>query len=197
MSDIIRDVSQQEAQKDRAASMERLRREGRDFIKVRLHGVTRIQAVKDVVVQEIINPMDGSTSYNPIETERCVEGVFNDQTKYVEADIYDCEYNRYWIAKNMGLGIEVVDKRLARQINSLKDREFKIPTTRKEHLQLEIARMRKELSAIEKKELEELERETPEKEEKPVVNLNNPEEGVYGDDEPTVDVDRTSESRVE
>lgn len=177
---LTKDAELERLQKERMRHMEQLRRQGHSFIKVYLTaGITRIHSVKDILVEEYPDPRTGELRYEPREGDRIIEGVLNEATGFVEADILDCEYNRYWIAKNMNLGIEVVDKKLGKQIALLKDKEYKIASTRKEEIQMEINRLRKEEKRLDEEERAKAEiDEKVEKIEKESIDLADPTEGV-------------------
>jgi len=140
--------------------MQQLRMDGRSFFKIIFKGpVKRIHSVKDVRMDEHRRP-DGTVEYRPIERDAVVEApdmLPNPLTGQFEAMMYDDQecYNRHWLAKNKdALMIEIEDPKIARQITSLRDVEYKIPTTEKEVLLADKRRIDRELRDLDKKEKE-------------------------------------------
>jgi len=150
--DLIRGV--EETKKIR--EMEQLRRQGQSFFKVLMRGdVKRVHTVKDICLDEIPT-VDGGVEYKVREGDKMLEGVFNDNTGEFEAWVWDDpdEFNRYWLARNSReLNIVVDDERLAKQIELLENKEYRIPQTRKEQLLVERRKIERELRNIEKDEL--------------------------------------------
>jgi len=151
--DLIRGIEEEKKMRE----MEQLRRQGHTFFKVLMRGeVKRVHTIKDIFIDEIPQT-DGSFKYVPREGDRMLEGEFNRNTGEFEAWLWDDpdEFNRYWLSRNYrDLNIVIDDERIAKQIELLENKEYRIPQTKKEQLMVERRKIERELREIEKEEQE-------------------------------------------
>ena len=167
--DFLTEMSRSNEDEKRMRDLEQLRRKGHKFFKVYMRGeIKRVHSVKDIILIEE-QTIDGSIKYNQKEGDRILEGKFNGSTGEYESWLWDDpdEYNRYWLARNKkAIDIEIVDEKIAKAIELLESKEYKIPQNRKEEVKVELRKLEREMRELEKEEQRIIEEEEKSKEKK-------------------------------
>lgn len=165
---ILQDALTTQEEIDKARRMEAVRRRGYQFIRIRYSGTIipavdtsgivvnlRIGQVNDPRLYQEHNPETGQEETKTrIETSQ-VQFYQDRITGDIVADILDDEHNRFFIASHIGFGFEVMDPKLAKEIDVLIGSPYKVEVGKRESLLREKRRIDKELAAIEVSEKDE------------------------------------------
>lgn len=149
---VIRDALTTQEELEKAARLEQIRRQGHSFIEVRYSGPMqypnpRLKQVYDIVLYQEANPDTGVMEYHTREgtAELMFEpNAIGDRT----TQVYDCDYNRQFIANHLSMGLSVADRAISAEIEALVGKSYKVEVSREESLLRKRRAIDKELSRI-------------------------------------------------
>jgi hypothetical protein len=153
-------------EQDRLQRMDRLRRDGEEFIKVINHGpagFNRIHAVDDIEMVPYIDPDTGETKYKKERVSKCVVFDIDRISGERFAWVLDTEYNRHFIARHLTLQLSkedgdtmecfsVDDRKVAKEIEALVHEPFSVEKTKKEQLREQAREIERQLKKIQHEE---------------------------------------------
>jgi len=142
-------------ERDIIRKRDRLRKEGESFIKVLNYGpigFNYIHAIEDISLIEYNDPDTGRTKFEKKISSSTLIFKEDDLTGDMVADVLDTEFNRYFLARHLELDgkplFVIENKKLAREIGALVNKEFIVEPTKKELLRRKKVEIERELTHI-------------------------------------------------
>lgn len=134
------------------ARIERLKRLGRNFLHVRYIGsyltqVPRLHGLQGIEAYQVRSPETGRMEWHTREGAEVL--TFNmGPTGDMIADVWDTEYNRFWVARQLGVNLEIDDPKVRKDILALADMPYKVELNRKEELVRQRQKIEEELARM-------------------------------------------------
>ena len=135
-TNMISEILTSQEEQAEARKREQIRRKGHTFIKVIHTGIDRgpIHDIHDYVLDEATNPETGQTEYKARLDSVALEFRLDNMTGDKLAYVLDDEYNRFFLSRQLGDGIEIENKTIAKEIKALIGVKYKVEKTPREEL---------------------------------------------------------------
>jgi len=134
---------------------ERARRQGHKWIRVvrttAPESFNRIHDIKDIVMYQETNTETGVEEEKFTQADRVLEFTHNAATGDWEAWVLDCVYNRYFLARQIDVGIRIDPPNIAKAIRMLKNKPYKVEVDEVEQIERDITNKQTELIAAQKR----------------------------------------------